>query len=272
MVSVAGGFMFRLFGDLTYALEYTFGIKNVIPAILVVSAVAAAVFSLLGWLLKNIQGKVFMPVILIGAVLASFAYINPLLSNLPEYMPRLGMVLDNVGFILGVDQNMETLYASLGIERDGNEDRVGQVVYLMTEDEWDKAIDEAGSMAWYLRRIEYSLNKTVAIPGTSLRLERAPVFQSIFGIAAVLVPFMLSFLTFADNKGLRNVMCLYCTTCLVSPLGTAVFLAFYLLFCWALVKVLPIGKKGKAERQAQAVSSMETGPIREKDVTDTKGI
>src|SRR5699024_3787615 len=107
MVSVAGGLLFRLFGDLTYALEYTFGIKNVIAAVLVVSGDADAVFSLLGWLLKYIQGKFFMPDILIAAVLASFAYIHPLLSNLPEYMPRLGMLLDNAVFILGVDQNME---------------------------------------------------------------------------------------------------------------------------------------------------------------------
>ena len=64
---------------------------------------------------------------------------NPLLSNLPEYVPRLGMILENAGFILGVEQNMETLYDSLGIEKNGNEGRVEQVVYLMSEEEWDKA-------------------------------------------------------------------------------------------------------------------------------------
>lgn len=260
--------MFDLFGKLTYALEYAFGIKNVFLAILVVSATAAVLFSMAGWILKNIV-EIYMVVILCGAILVSFGYMNPLLSNLPEYVPRLGMILENAGFILGVEQNMETLYDSLGIEKNGNEGRVEQVVYLMSEEEWDKAIDDADSMAWYLRRIEYSLNKTISIPGTSLHLERAPVFQGFWGIAAALIPFALSFLTFTDNKRLRNVMCLYCTTCMVVPLGTAIYLDFYLVFCWAIVRILLFfhGKKGEKGEQPTTGSPGETGPVQDEDVS-----
>ena len=173
------------FGNLAGWMEQSFKVKNIAPMVVFLAAYLC-LMTYLAVLMTDFmfnkrlsrERKVF-PVGIACGIGLSFL-IDGVMGRLPAYVPRLKDILSNASFILGASGNSEKFLGSLGLSLE-QADRIPEIVYKMNTGEWEQAINGAGDMAWYLRRIQYSLDRTVSMFGTNAHLGKTGIYARDWG-------------------------------------------------------------------------------------------
>lgn len=245
------------FGNLAGWMEQSFKVKNIAPMVVFLAAylclmtyLAVLVTDFMFNKRLSRERKVF-PVGIACGIGLSFL-IDGVMGRLPAYVPRLKDILSNASFILGASGNSEKFLGSLGLSLE-QADRIPEIVYKMNTGEWEQAINGAGNMAWYLRRIQYSLDRTVSMFGTNAHLGRQVSMQ---GIGALLPVLLL--LAFAIGLFIMRHRASALATAVMAGisyrlyLGSSFFLVCYLI---SLFLFFLVGKAWRWKKKTQVVQS-----------------
>lgn len=187
---------------------------------------SAIVLKLLGDILHRTYS--FELGLIIGGCIA--ALVEYILIDLPNCLIRLMEILENAEFIFGYESNRRILFSALNIEDiEENANRIGKIIYYLSDSEWDRVIMHSGDMELYMRHYKSSMIQTIGFMGKHVGV---PIpMQDISAYLPIII--LLGFALFmAYQKRWHAVGIIVAFTFCYVPMnyGTSLYYVFFLIW------------------------------------------